>query len=150
MSRHTEVEAARQLLFDQHGAALATLSLKLGGHPFVSSVDYLADDQGRVLILISRLAEHTKNIQADTRVSLLIQGSPDNVQASPRLTLTGIAEPVPASEAEREKQRYLAVFPDAEAYFQLDFDLYRIRPLQWRYVGGPGVARWIAPGDFAA
>jgi hypothetical protein len=150
MSRHTEVEAARELLLGQRSAALATLSCKLGGHPFVSSVDYLADEKASVLILISQLAEHTKNIQADARVSLLIQSSPDNVQASPRLTLTGNAEAVPESAREAEKQRYLTCFPDAAAYFQLDFVLYRIQPLQLRYVGGPGVARWIAPGDFSA
>ena len=150
MSGNEDIQAARRLLRAQHSAALATLSSKLGGHPFVSSVDYLSNEKAQVLILISQLAEHTKNIQADARVSLLIQGSPDNVQANPRLTLTGTAEPVPEGEIETEKQCYLACFPDTEDYFQLDFVLYRIQPLQLRYVGGPGVARWIAPGDFAS
>lgn len=153
MSRHTEVDAARKLLLGQRNAALATLSSKMGGHPFVSSVDYLADEKAQILILISQLAEHTKNIQADARVSLLIQSFPlstNGAQASPRLTLTGNAEAVPENEREAEKQRYVTCFPDAAAYFQLDFVLYRIQPLQLRYVGGPGVARWIAPGDFSS
>lgn len=147
MNRNAEIEAARALLMSQSSAALATLSAKMEGHPFVSSVDYLADERGEALILISQLAEHTRNIQADARVSLLVQDSPENVQASPRLTLIGLAEAVPAAEMAEEKRRYLSLFPDVEDYFALDFSLYRIRPLQLRYVGGFGVARWIAPGD---
>ncbi|MDP2829386.1 MAG: pyridoxamine 5'-phosphate oxidase family protein [Sulfuricellaceae bacterium] len=174
MSRHVEIEAARSLLLNQSSAALATLSAKMDGHPFVSSVDYLSNEKGEALILISQLAEHTRNIQADARVSLLVQDSPDwhdaslphpcpppkgeggagslrefrvrNVQASPRLTLIGLAEAVSASEMPAEKRRYLSLFPDAEDYFSLDFGLYLVRPIQLRYVGGFGIARWIAPG----
>jgi putative heme iron utilization protein len=150
MTSHPEILAARRLLRSQHSAALATLSLKLAGHPFASGVDYFTDHAGRPVFLISSLAEHSKNIAADPRISLLVQGASNDVQASPRLTVVGKASGVGAAEAAGLKTRYLRYFPEAEQYFALDFFFCRLEPEQLRYVGGFGVARWIAPGDFLA
>jgi len=148
MTSHPEILAARRLLRSQHSAALATLSLKLAGHPFASGVDYFTDHAGRPVFLISGLAEHSKNIVADPRISLLVQGAASDVQASPRLTVVGKASSVSDDEAARLKTRYLRYFPETEQYFALDFFFCRLEPAQLRYVGGFGVARWIAPGDF--
>lgn len=145
---HPEILAARRLLRSQHSAALATLSLKLSGHPFASGVDYFTDYAGRPVFLISGLAEHSKNIAADPRISLLVQGAANDVQASPRLTVMGTASNVSGAEAAGLKTRYLRYFPESEQYFALDFFFCRLEPAQLRYVGGFGVARWIAPGDF--
>ena len=145
---HPEILAARRLLRSQHSAALATLSLKLAGHPFASGVDYFTDHAGRPVFLISSLAEHSKNIAADPRISLLVQGAANDVQASPRLTVAGQASSVSGAEAAGLKTRYLRYFPDSEQYFALDFFFCRLEPTHLRYVGGFGVARWIAPGDF--
>ena len=146
--KHPEILAARRLLRSQHAAALATLSLKLAGHPFASGVDYFTDHAGRPVFLISSLAEHSKNIAADPRISLLVQGAANDVQASPRLTVAGQASSVSGAEAAGLKTRYLRYFPDSEQYFALDFFFCRLEPSHLRYVGGFGVARWIAPGDF--
>jgi putative heme iron utilization protein len=148
MTSHPEILAARRLLRSRHCAALATLSLKLAGHPFASGVDYFTDYAGRPIFLISSLAEHSKNIAADPRISLLAQGATNDVQASPRLTVAGTAVGVSSAEAAGLKTRYLRYFPEAEQYFALDFFFCRLEPVQLRYVGGFGVARWIAPGDF--
>lgn len=148
MTSHPEILAARRLLRAQHSAALATLSLKLAGHPFATGVDYFTDHAGRPVFLISGLAEHSKNIAADPRVSLLVQGAANDVQASPRLTVVGTASSVSDAETAGLKTRYLRYFPEAEQYFALDFFFCRLEPSQLRYVGGFGIARWIAPGDF--
>lgn len=150
MSSHAEILAARRLLRARHTAALATLSLRLAGHPFASSVDYFTDHAGRPVFLISGLAEHSRNIAADPRISLLVQGASSDVQASPRLTVAGKASGISAAEAARLKTRYLRYFPAAAQYFALDFFFCRLEPSHLRYVGGFGVARWIAPGDFLA
>lgn len=143
----SDILDARRLLRAQHSAALATVSLKLDGHPFATGVDYFTDHAGRPVFLISALAEHTKNLTADRRASLLVQGAAD-VQASPRLTLAGLAEGVTDAEVLALKTRYLRYFPEAAGYFELDFSFCRIESQHLRYVGGFGVARWIAPGDF--
>lgn len=148
MTGHPDILAACQLLRGQHSAALATLSHKLGGHPFVTGVDYVTDPSGRPVFLISALAEHSRNIAADPRVSLLVQGTAGDVQASPRLTLVGEAGRVGEEESAALKSLYLRHFPAAEQYFALDFFFCRIEPSQLRYIGGFGAARWIAPGDF--
>jgi hypothetical protein len=149
MTGHPEILAARRLLRGQHSAALATLSKRLDGHPFATAVDYMTDHAGQPVFLISSLAEHARNIIADPRVSLLVQGNASEAQASPRLTLTGKAARVADEQHAGLQQRYLRYFPEAEQYFKLDFYFCRIEPGQLRYIGGFGAARWIAPGDFA-
>lgn len=148
MPDHPEILAARRLLRGQHSAALATLSSRLDGHPFATAVDYMTDHAGRPLFLISALAEHAKNIAADPRVSLLVQGKAGEAQASPRLTLAGKAARVADEQHAGLQRRYLRYFPEAEQYFTLDFFFCRIEPSALRYIGGFGAARWIAPGDF--
>ena len=73
--------------------ALCTLSKKFDGHPFGSITPYLVDHDGSLLVLISTLAEHTKNIQHDPRVSLITHNQNDsNIQTQGRVTLVGTAE----------------------------------------------------------
>ncbi len=79
-------EARRLLLHEYHGV-LSTLSADAPGYQFGSVVPYCLDRQGRPVILISRIAQHTKNIQANLKVSLItIQGEVDDIQAAARLT----------------------------------------------------------------
>ncbi len=140
---------ARQLLRAHRYGALCTLSKKFAGYPFGSITPYLADHDGSVLILISTLAEHTKNIQHDPRVSLIAHNQNDpNIQTQGRVTLVGEARIV--AEREQAGQRYLRYFPEAQAYFQMhDFSFYRIRPLAIRYIGGFGKIHWLDAQGYA-
>lgn len=136
---------ARRLLRAEHAGLLSTLSQRLGGYPFGTAVSYLTDQEARPFFLISRLAEHTRNIEQDGRVSFLVYEQSNDVQAGERLTVVGQATHIETTEA--IKARYLRYFPNAEQYFDLDFDFYRIEPATLRYIGGPAMARWISPGD---
>jgi hypothetical protein len=136
---------ARRLLRAERIGLLSTLSHKLGGYPFGSAVSTLTDHEARPLFLISRLAEHTCNIEQDARASLLVHEQSVDVQAGERLTLVGKA--VPVETTAQLKSRYLRYFPGAAQYFALDFSLYRIDPVTLRYIGGFGVARWISPTE---
>lgn len=138
------VTQARALLRARHAGALATLSKRLNGYPFGSVVDYILDEEARPIILISTLAQHTQNIDADPRVSLLVHEASSDLQASARLTVVGDAARIETTDA--LKARYLRYFPNAEQYFAIhDFFFYRIEPTQWRYIGGFGDIYWIAP-----
>lgn len=140
---HDHAREARQLLRAHRYGALCTLSKKYGGHPFGSITPYLVDHQGDLLILISTLAEHTKNIQQDARVSLITHSQDDpRIQTQGRVTVVGLA----TLDTERENigQRYLRYFPEAGIYFAMqDFQFYRIVPQAIRYIGGFGNIHWI-------
>lgn len=140
---------ARQLLRAHRYGALCTLSKKFGGHPFGSITPYLVDHDGSMLILISTLAEHTRNILADPRVSLITH-SQDNphIQAQGRATVVGEARIV--AEREQTGRRYLRYFPEARSYFAMhDFSFYRIVPQAVRYIGGFGNIHWVKAEDYS-
>jgi putative heme iron utilization protein len=137
---------ARQFLSATHSGVLSTISARLEGYPFGSIAPFVLDHDGNPLILISTIAEHTKNIQADARVSLIaFDSGASDMQAGARLTVIGKAIPMDKDEALRA--RYLRYFPQAEGYFDMhDFLFHRIEVEQARFIGGFGKIHWI-PGD---
>jgi putative heme iron utilization protein len=141
-------EARRMLRAHRYGA-LCTLSKKIDGYPFGSITPYLTDHDGSLLILISTLAEHTKNIRHDPRVSLITHDQDDpHIHAQGRVTVTGnvVLEP----DRNKAGLRYLRYFPEAKTYFSMhDFNFYRIRPLAIRYIGGFGKIHWIEMENYA-
>jgi hypothetical protein len=138
---------ARRLLRKSRFGMLATLSKKFGGHPFGSITPYILDHDARPVILISTLAEHTKNIENDSRVSLLVTEAGNNVQAEARITVLGKC--VRMQDQEQVKTRYLRYFPNASGYFDThDFFFYRIEPIMIRYIGGFGEIHWIEAKSF--
>jgi hypothetical protein len=126
---------------------LATLSRKLGGYPFGSAVDYLLDSEGCPAFLISHLAEHTKNLEQDSRCSLLVHEPADDLQIRGRATLVGNGrrfDPAPALV-----ERYLRYFPQARKILALPgFCFYRIEPLQVRYIADMGKVYWVDREDY--
>lgn len=140
--------AARSLFRRSPYGTLSTLSRKLDGYPFGSITPFILDAFARPVILISTLAEHTRNINADARVSLLVHEPGGNVQAQGRATLVGDAARVEIEDHCRA--RYLRYFPEAESYFEThDFFFYRIEPRAIRFIGGFGEIRWVDCADFA-
>ena len=140
--------AARQFLRRQRHGVLSTLSKKLGGYPFGSIVPLVVDHAARPTLLISRLAEHTRNIDADPRVSLLVHAESTDVQAAPRLTLVGDAAH-PGDDRPALEARYLRYIPQAARLISMgDFNFYRIEPQALRFVGGFGDMQWIAAAGY--
>jgi putative heme iron utilization protein len=131
-----------ELIRMQPTAALGTLRQ---GAPFVSMVLYAVEpDFSAFYLHISRLAHHTRDIEADNRISLMIAQSPaaeQDPQTLARLSLQGEAKRMArgTSEYNRGEALYLARHPQARPTFMLaDFDLYRIVPQRARYVAGFG------------
>ncbi|MGQ9685454.1 MAG: HugZ family pyridoxamine 5'-phosphate oxidase [Thiobacillaceae bacterium] len=135
-------EEARRLARSQTSAVLSTLSQRLTGYPFGSVAPYVLDHAGRPVLLISDLAEHTRNLQADPRCSLIVQPYSDDMQATGRVTIVGKAERLLKKDA--LGPRYLRHHPQAEGYFAMhDFAFWRLEPLRIRYIGGFGRIHWI-------
>ena len=99
-------------------AASATLATQAAGQPFASLVTPATTGDLAVLLLLSSLSEHTRQLRAEPRCALLFQGqaAEANPQTAPRVTLTGLAAPVPEAEVPALKARFLAKHPYAALY----------------------------------
>ncbi|NQZ57661.1 MAG: HugZ family protein [Lentisphaeraceae bacterium] len=142
---------ARTLLKGEKDGVLSTMSKELPGYPFGSVTPYSFDGLGRPVILISAIAQHTHNIDADSRVSLtVIETTADrDVQAHGRVTYIGDARKMSDAD-EFGKFRYLCKFPHAKNYFQAhSFNFYVIEPVRVRYIRGFGEIFWIEKEEFA-
>lgn len=141
---------ARRYLRARHAGVLSTLSARLGGHPFGSILPFMLDHAAHPVMLVSRLAEHTRNMAADPRVSLIAHDRADDVQAGARVTLVGEAKAVDATGLAAIQARYLARFPDAAGLLALgDFSFISIQPKTLRYIAGFGDIRWIPAADYS-
>jgi putative heme iron utilization protein len=146
-------DARRWLRAHRYGL-LSTHSRAVEGYPFGSVVPYVLDHAACPVLLVSRLAEHTKNLAADPRVSLLIhqnnEGGDDaaNVQAQARVTLLGKAELV--ADPLTIEPRYERYFPATAGYrTQLDFEFWRIVPVTLRAIAGFAKVHWVSREAYA-
>jgi putative heme iron utilization protein len=137
--------AAKQLMREARSGALATLTAG-GGDPYCSLVNVATAASGAPLLLISRLAIHTRNILADARVSLMLdeRKTGDPLQGA-RVTLSGTAARTGSADARR---RYLARQPEAEMFAGFaDFALYEIALNSAHLVAGFGRIVDLGPAD---
>src|SRR6478752_8635532 len=140
---------ARSLLRRSRQGALATL-MPGTGDPYCSLVNVASDPAAAPILLISRLAVHTKNILADSRVSLMLD---ERVTGDPlegaRIMLAGRAEPASDDDKPVLRRRYLNAHPSAEAFVEFnDFSFFRIRPSGAHLVAGFGRIVDLAPARF--
>jgi len=144
-------ERARTMLHLNQVGVLSTHSQKCAGFPFGSTMPYALDDAGQPLFLISAMAMHTKNLQADPRAALFVtvpEAQSDPLGAG-RMTLVGQAEPVPGDDLATARAAYLARHDNARYYVDFaDFSFWRLRPVQLYFVGGFGVMGWVAIDEF--
>ena len=146
----TPGDSARRLLRKGRFGALATSSQRLDGHPFATIVPYVLEHEGRPLVLISGLAEHTRNLQHDPRASLVVHAGEQDVLSAARVTCAGRAERLDDPPPEIV-QRYLRYFPRAAALLSFgDFAFFHVEPIALHWVGGFGDIQWITADAYAA
>lgn len=138
----------RSLLARSRQGALASL-MPGSGDPYCSLVNVASAPDGTPILLISRLAVHTRNILADPRVSLMLdERGPGDPLEGARIMLAGTAEEV-TGDVEPLKRRYLAAHPSAEEFVGFkDFAFFRIRPKGVHLVAGFGRIVDLVPKDF--
>jgi putative heme iron utilization protein len=139
------VTPARYLIRGAGVASLATLEPG-SGNPYVSMITVATETGGSPLFLISKLALHTRNIEADPRASILftMSGESSDPLALGRVSAMGVAE---RADGELSRTRFLARHPEAAVYAGFaDFSLWRLRVEKAHYVGGFGKIRTLA-GD---
>jgi heme iron utilization protein len=134
-----EAKLARRLVSEGKTATLATLAMRPAGHPFGTLVVAVPDAQGRPILLLSGLAEHTKNLEASPLASLLFADyAADDPLSSPRVTLLGTCRRVGSLEIEDARAIYLARYPQAQLWAS-----FAVEPGEIRLVEGFGKMDWI-------
>src|SRR6202521_3675037 len=142
MQPNAEFDAARvakSLLRRSRQGALATL-MAGSGDPYGSLVNVASHADGTPILLISRLALHTKNILADSRVSLMLdeRAEGDPLEGS-RIMLAGRAEEASTEDLATLRRRYLNAHPSSEVFVDFkDFSFFRIRATAAHLVAGFG------------
>ena len=142
----------RQLIHSRMIAALGTLHQVV---PFVSMVTYAAARDGSLILHVSRLAAHTRDMLDSPEVSLLIaesEGSGKMPQALARVTVQGRAKMLDRDSEKYTDARavYLSRFPDAAPLFEFsDFSIFVIKPVSARLIAGFSQAVTITGDDFA-
>lgn len=143
-----DFELLSELIKSSSEAALGTLeesSPEAGWHPYLSATGYIVADEESLsaAVFLSKLARHTRNIQKNPCVSLLVvETGRDPIHQRARATLIGKAVMVRDEEAAGHlKREYLKRFPKAEIFFSLpDFSFYRIEPSEIHWIAGFGKA----------
>jgi heme iron utilization protein len=134
---------AQHFLFSTHKGILSTHSAKFEGYPFGSVAPFVLNHQGMPTILISTIAEHTKNIIQNSKVSLVVFSNEDDLQANARLTLLATAEQTDKNN-DLMRARYLRYIPQAAQYFDMhDFNFYTLYITHARFIAGFGKMGWL-------
>jgi heme oxygenase (biliverdin-IX-beta and delta-forming) len=112
---------------------------------------YGLDGHANPVFLISTMAMHTQNVQADPRSSLLVT-QPDAIGdplGASRVTLLGNILSVPASEVAEARELYLTRYANSKYWVDFDdFSFYRMDVVDVYYVGGFGVMGWVPASEY--
>ena len=147
----TFAERSRTLVYLGRIGSLSTLSRKQPGFPFGSLMPYGLDDHGRPIFLISTMAMHTQNLQADPRASLLVtqEGTDGEPLGASRITLVGNVLPAPEADEAEARKLYLARHANSKYWVDFeDFSFYRMDVVDVYYVGGFGVMGWVSASGY--
>jgi putative heme iron utilization protein len=147
-NRSERAEAVRTLVREASHGLLSTSGLEPAGFPYGSLVPLAATAAGEPLLLVSHLAQHTKNLVADPRASLLVlaKGDGDPQQAA-RAAVLGQVRRLEGAEEAEARARFLAAHAEAAPYFDLNFQLWALAPVEARYIGGFGAAAWVSGAE---
>jgi heme iron utilization protein len=140
---------ARSLLRRSRQGALATL-MPGSGDPYCSLVNVASHPDGSPILLISRLALHTRNLLGDPRISLMLdeRAEGDPLEGS-RIMLAGRAEQADGEDLAILRRRYLNAHPPSEVFVNFkDFSFFRIRPTGAHLVAGFGRIVDLKPAQF--
>ena len=140
---------ARSLLRRSRQGALATLTPG-SGDPYCSLVNVASHPDGSPILLISRLALHTRNLLGDGRLSLMLdeRAEGDPLEGS-RIMLAGLAEQASGDDVAILRRRYLNAHPSSEVFVNFkDFSFFRIRPTGVHLVAGFGRIVDLKPEQF--
>ena len=137
---------AVNLLRNSEEGILSTVSKLHNGYPFGSFVTFITDRARNIFFYISDLAQHTKNINHNSKACITLSRTTTkkDKQNSERLTLIGDIEEVENELIDYCRQRFFKHFPQSKAYEKFhDFKFYKMSINQVRWIGGFGKIAWL-------
>ncbi|CCQ12493.1 Putative heme iron utilization protein [Pseudoalteromonas luteoviolacea B = ATCC 29581] len=150
--RKQAIEEAKALLDNSEIGVLSTHSNNMKGYPFGSMVQLLSLDNGNLALFISDLAQHTKNLNQDPRLSITVLDKQQLGTANaPRITLVGNAQQLKRSDSSDIITAFCDKFIDAQQYAELgDFHIWEIEIERIRFIGGFGKIFWLEKAEWYA
>ncbi|HKK50346.1 MAG TPA: DUF2470 domain-containing protein [Myxococcota bacterium] len=146
--------AARALMRRMAAGMLASHSVAVEGYPLGSLVPFVLTPEASCIVYLSRIAQHTKNLERDPRASLTVveadlTGADGDPQAAGRVSVLGDARVLRGDAREAARQRYETFFPESRGHAGVhDFDYWQIDPVRVRYIAGFGSIHWIEADAF--
>jgi heme iron utilization protein len=148
---HTENMAknARLFLRKNRNGILSTISVTVDQYPFGSVCPYMVDNEGRPIVLMSDIAQHTKNILVNMKVCLTVMDETKKHRLDGgRVSYVGKIGRVGPKRLLKLQERFLRIFPEAQSYFEAhDFHYYQIEPQRLRYIEGFAKIYWVEKQD---
>ena len=133
---------ARRLLRHFTTGVAGTRGVRFETYPYTAALPFCTDQQGRVVVLVSHLSEHTRGFERDMHVSFTTAPNKPDFRPEARLTVLGSIGESKDSDA---AARYLRFFPDNQQFLEIGgFRFFSIEPHQVRLIAGFGSAHWIA------
>jgi len=157
MKKQNSIANARRLLRQSELGVLSTHSEANDGYPFGSVSTYLSTVNGDVVFYISDLAQHTKNINHNTKMCFTVFANASSNKAEhfddpndgARLSILGCASQVSKTEVEKIKDRFFVLYPDSRHYHAThNFNFYKLSCERVRFIGGFGDINWIDKGEW--
>jgi putative heme iron utilization protein len=137
----TRAIAARRILRRFYTGVIGTRGVRHADYPYTAALPFCTDQQGRPVVLISHLSEHTRAIEREPRVSFTVAPMVPTLRPQARATVLGRIAPCedPAVAA-----RYLRFFPDNQGFLEIGgFRFFTISPDHVRLIAGFGSAHWL-------
>ena len=132
---------ARRLLRRFHSGVLGTRSVRYADYPYTAALPCCTDHQGRIVVFISHLSEHTRAIEHDPRVSFTVSPMEPQLRPEARATVLGTIAP---NQDPLVAARYLRLLPDNRRFLDIGgFGFYTIEPDHVRLIAGFGSAHWL-------
>jgi len=147
----SDAAVARELVARAGLATLSTLALRPAGYPYGSLVALADDERGNPVLLLSALAEHSKNLAVCDRASLLVsEPGATSIVSAPRVTIVGACRRIPAEAQPAARARFVARHPEAELFTDAlhAYALYLLEPVELRVVVGFGRLSWVTPDEY--
>lgn len=152
MKKSKSIANARRLLRECELGVLSTHSKANEGYPFGSVSTYLSTINGDVIFYVSDLAQHTKNINDNSKMCFTVfsnsdtasNRSADDPNAGARLSILGNASLLNNEEGDGIKERFFSLYPDSRRYQGThDFKFYKLKSERIRFIGGFGDINWF-------
>jgi heme iron utilization protein len=143
-----QLKMALELLKETTHGILSTQSIDLPGFPFGSLTPFCLDHNNELIIYVSHLAQHTKNMNQDSKVSLTVVKDTEEEEKQAHARYTYLAEASIIEENSEDyketSRKYFEKFPASEEYSSAHgFNFYRLNFVRGRYIGGFGKIFWI-------